>query len=405
LNAADIDTSDPYCQINCNGTKLETSVKWRNLNPIYYEKFEIDVTNAFAKINIIVYDKDYIGSDDFLGQISLRLDRYSDGLEHHETHQLKGEDEDFEEDFDRGEIEIKVRWAARRLDTDLVIEHIRIQKATILQSWARRIASITEYNKAIEERKKKLLLVKKRSIQITNTCRIRIATKIVKHLRRRLASCIKIQKRARIRQARLKHKALIKRYQSACDIQRIIRGYLAMNIVKNIKANHKAYIDSKVTIIQKHVRRVLARMLRIILINEKKVLEANELAAKEAAGLDDDEDDDDDYVPVSSWIHTFGCDPDPVYKFKRNRRITEYLFQKMLKLRYIRFVSKPYGIVHLDEYPARQSDEDMKAVKNDDEPMTDRDAFIGVFFPQFSNITTHRAKALEFFELTPHTGK
>jgi Ca2+-dependent lipid-binding protein len=37
--------SDPYCEINCNGVTVRTSVKWAQLNPEYKETFEIDVTN------------------------------------------------------------------------------------------------------------------------------------------------------------------------------------------------------------------------------------------------------------------------------------------------------------------------------------------------------------------------
>ena len=70
LNAADLTTSDPYCDIFCNGRNLQSSVKWKNLNPTYYESFEIDVTNPSAKLNIQVKDKDYFGSDDLLGRCS-----------------------------------------------------------------------------------------------------------------------------------------------------------------------------------------------------------------------------------------------------------------------------------------------------------------------------------------------
>jgi hypothetical protein len=77
LNVMDISTSDPYCEINCNGISLQTSIKWRNLNPEYHESFEIDVTNPSALLNIVVKDKDYFGADDFMGQVTLLLVLYS----------------------------------------------------------------------------------------------------------------------------------------------------------------------------------------------------------------------------------------------------------------------------------------------------------------------------------------
>ena len=92
LNAADLDTSDPYVVISCNGTQLQSTVKWRNLNPVYYETFQIDVTNSGAKLNFSVYDYDYIGSDDFLGQIEFKMGQFADGAEFHDTIQLRGED-------------------------------------------------------------------------------------------------------------------------------------------------------------------------------------------------------------------------------------------------------------------------------------------------------------------------
>lgn len=110
LNPADIATgaADPYCEIKCNGMQLQTSIKWTNLNPKWHENFELDVTNPSAKLNIVVKDKDYFGSDDFMGQIELKLSEFSDGKTYHATYQLKGEVlTQQDDDEDRGEIEIR----------------------------------------------------------------------------------------------------------------------------------------------------------------------------------------------------------------------------------------------------------------------------------------------------------
>ena len=48
----DVTSSDPYCDIFCNGKNVQTSVKWGNLNPKFYESFEIDVTNPSAMLTI-----------------------------------------------------------------------------------------------------------------------------------------------------------------------------------------------------------------------------------------------------------------------------------------------------------------------------------------------------------------
>ena len=91
LNALDITSSDPYCEINCNGLTLQSSVKWVNLNPEYHESFEIDVTNPSAVLNIVVKDKDYFGSDDFMGQVVIELAEFDDGVEREKVYQLLGE--------------------------------------------------------------------------------------------------------------------------------------------------------------------------------------------------------------------------------------------------------------------------------------------------------------------------
>jgi Ca2+-dependent lipid-binding protein len=101
-------SSDPYCDIKCNGTNLQTSVKRSTLSPQFHENFEIDVTNPEAKLNIVVRDKDYFGADDFMGQIELSLRDFIDERNYHATYQLKGEDlAQPDDDFDRGEIEIR----------------------------------------------------------------------------------------------------------------------------------------------------------------------------------------------------------------------------------------------------------------------------------------------------------
>ena len=130
-----------------------------------------------------------------------------------------------DEDFDRGEIEIKVRWAPRRFEQDLIIEELRNRKAIVIQAWARRIAGM-ELKKALKKREALLKLVKRRSVQITNTCRICIARKKLRHRRARYNACLKIQKRARIRQARNETQRRRRAYHAAIAIQKIMRGFL-----------------------------------------------------------------------------------------------------------------------------------------------------------------------------------
>ena len=68
------------------------------------------------------------------------------------------------------------------------------------------------------------------------------------------------------------------------------------------------------------------------------------------------EDAEDEEGPsVREWVKTYGVDPE--YGLRRNRRMTENYFQRIIRMPYIRLVSK-YGVVYADEYPALKSDED-----------------------------------------------
>ena len=391
LNPADLDTSDPYCDINCNGTNLQSSVKWMNLNPVYHEKFEIDVTNPAAVLNITVYDKDYIGSDDFLGQISIKLENYADGVERRETFLLKGEDENPDDDADYGEIELKLRWTNRKFEDDLARDILQRAKSIKIQAWARRIASIATRAKVLKEREALLIMVKGRSIQITNTCRIRIARKKLNRLKRRLTASIKIQCRARIRASKNIYKYRLRRKRAAVKIQALMRKCLAITVVRKIRKDRKVWIDNKMAVIQKSIRRKLAYLLRARMLDERRVF---------MSGADDDDDDVavPERPPVSSWIKTFGCDPE--YGLKRNRRMTQAYFERMLKMQYIRIQSK-YGIVYVDQFPAEKSAEDAMLERAGEKGLTNREEFVTVFFPPFDPKCVHRLDAIDLLQRRP----
>jgi hypothetical protein len=180
LNPMDISSSDPYCEIRCNGLSLQTSVKWTNLNPEYHESFEIDVTNPLATLNIIVKDRDYFGEDDFMGQVLIELSEFADGVEHSKVYQLLGEDIKVQDDSDRGELHIRLRWAERKYEDDQALDKLKVQKLIRMQAWARRIASRMLLLKYRKERAALMALVRTKAIKITNTCRIRLARKEMK---------------------------------------------------------------------------------------------------------------------------------------------------------------------------------------------------------------------------------
>lgn len=184
LNAMDITTSDPYCEINCNGVSLQSSVKWTNLNPEYHESFEIDVTNPTAVLNIVVKDKDYFGSDDFMGQVNIDLSEFADGREYVKVYQLLGEDVKDLNDMDRGEIHIRLRWSERKFEDDQARDKLKITMLIKLQAWARRIQGLMVLQRLRAERIALMKMVISKAIKITNTCRIRLARKEFKRLNR-----------------------------------------------------------------------------------------------------------------------------------------------------------------------------------------------------------------------------
>lgn len=173
----DLTSSDPYCEINCNGLTLQSSVKWVNLNPEFHESFEIDVTNPSAVLNIVVKDKDYFGSDDFMGQVQIELSEFEDGKEVEKVYQLLGEDIKQQDEADRGEIHLRLRWAERKFEDDQARDQRKLQKLIRLQAWARRIAGLMVLHKLRAERHALMTMIRAKALKITNTCRIRLAKK------------------------------------------------------------------------------------------------------------------------------------------------------------------------------------------------------------------------------------
>ena len=59
-----------------------------------------------------------------------------------------------------------------------------------MQAWARRIAAITTKRERLKSVQLLMTQVLKRALQITNTCRIRIARKKLRKLRKRYVRCV-----------------------------------------------------------------------------------------------------------------------------------------------------------------------------------------------------------------------
>ena len=66
-------TSDPYVVLKVDGTEFRTSVKKKTLSPTWNEMFSTPIYSSSAIFHLEVWDKDKIGSDDFMGESKLSL--------------------------------------------------------------------------------------------------------------------------------------------------------------------------------------------------------------------------------------------------------------------------------------------------------------------------------------------
>ena len=56
------------------GSKIRTKTIWKNLNPVWNEKYEFEIVSAEkAEVQIEVWDEDYLSSDDFMGIVTIPL--------------------------------------------------------------------------------------------------------------------------------------------------------------------------------------------------------------------------------------------------------------------------------------------------------------------------------------------
>lgn len=225
-----------------------------------------------------------------------------------------------------------------------------------------------------------------------------------------IRSAIKIQKRVRIWIAKRVFKRKKLRHLKAIIIQSRMRVCLAKARVLRIKAKMNADLHATVAVIQKNVRRMIVRIADA----RRKAEELRK--AKEQAEEDGVPYEPPERPPVTSWISTYGVDPE--YRLKRNRRITERLFQRMLKMKYVRFLSR-FGVVYLESYPPKTVGEEalemaqqvqleqaggtadgavaaaVVAQQQESNALTVKKDFVSVYLPPFEPTKVHRRAAIE----------
>jgi hypothetical protein len=418
LVAADLTTSDPYVDISCNGTNVQSSVKWQNLNPEYYESFEIDVTNPAAMVTIKVMDKDFFGSDEFLGQIQFRVGNFADGKVHYEKRLLIGEDPNVNELFDLGEIEFTVRWSERLFEDDVKNMEMRVKAVTIIQAFFRKLAATFRVKKLKAENVALMKLVRIKAVKITSACRMRMARKELIKVKRRWKATVRIQKRIRIYIAKKTVNRRRLEKVKAIIIQRCARCYVARLTLTKLKKGRQVMLRRNATVIQKWGRRMLAQNRVCAIRLERGIVKPNYY--DDASSIASEQSLEDDSGSLSSferkknkkkkkksliagWIGTYGVDPE--YGLRRNRRITESSFKRMLNLPYARLITDRFGIVYVDHHPAKLSDEETTRQQQGIEPLTVREDFVTVFMPSFAPLSVTRNDALKMLEARPFSAQ
>ena len=205
----------------------------------------------------------------------------------------------------------------------------------------------------------------------------------LRFLRKQYRCAVKIQTRVRIRIARKVLLGKLKFKNAAVKIQSMVRGKLARNYRKNIVMNREKALNKAVTTIQKWGRRLICQVRYAILLSEVQ----HEL------------DEDGDPIPpppISSWIHTYGYDEDPDYRLKRNRRLVQNTFNRLLKKKYFRLTALRFGAVYVDQYPTVLSQEERMS----EELLCEHSDFVSVFIP--SCTAKHQKKSVIFDNIKQH---
>lgn len=70
--------ADPYCILKFGNQQQKTNYIKGELDPVWNEVFTFDVETGNEILEIMVYDKDDFGQDDFEGKFALSLADYKD---------------------------------------------------------------------------------------------------------------------------------------------------------------------------------------------------------------------------------------------------------------------------------------------------------------------------------------
>jgi len=66
-------TSDPYCVLDLENTRLQTHTEYKTLEPVWHRVYQLEVKDVHGILHISVYDEDKNHKSEFLGKISVPL--------------------------------------------------------------------------------------------------------------------------------------------------------------------------------------------------------------------------------------------------------------------------------------------------------------------------------------------
>ncbi|GMH76037.1 hypothetical protein TL16_g06949 [Triparma laevis f. inornata] len=348
LRAADFNNSDPFVVINCNRRKVKTKVILKTLDPEWNEHFEIDITDPYHIIKIIVYDWDKYSSNDFLGQLVFPIADFADGKKVRKWYNLIGNEkrgpdnskktkQEIDDENDLGEIELEMQWTEREDSDDIDRRRLQHKKGIIIQCWARQVLSksfVVNKRKKVENQIK---ILGDSALMIQCSYRIRRAKKILKTMRVEKKNMTRIQCAVRIWLSGRKATFYRLRYFATRSIQCCLRKYMAGLIKEELGRIRELLRDESAATIQRRAR--LKVSIAMVRKQRAKLRETDPPHPTRKECLE----------TIDEWKDTYG--QEPTYGSKRLRRICLKTFARVLSVKGSTVVT-PYGEAGIEAFPA-----------------------------------------------------
>ena len=348
LRAADFNNSDPFAVVLANRRKVRTKTIMKTLDPVWNESFEIDVTDPYHIVKVVVYDWDKWSSNDFLGQVVFPIADLADGKKVKKWYKLIQKDnaksdnkkktkKEQEDENDLGDIELEMQWTEREDSDDIDRRRLQHKNCIMLQCWSRQALARLAVRRAKERVKKQIATLSKSAIYLQCAYRIRMARMIVKSMKKSKKYMTRIQCACRQKLARRKTTRARLEYYSCRSIQCCIRKAYARMIICELRRIRNLLLDECAATIQRKAKVMVSHALVNHQRQHLKEKGIEHPSVKE------------NLETMSTWMPTYGFDP--VYKTKRLRRICLKTFSRVLSVRGSTVVTR-FGEAAVEQFPA-----------------------------------------------------